>query len=71
MFNFQALAQELRESGAGFEVDSAQAFVQEAYALGRSLPRLKACGEEAQRFVQVRQGATQTTLNALDGLISK
>ena len=71
MFNFQTLAQELRESGAGFEVDSAQAFVQEAYALGRSVPRLKACAEKAQHFVQVRQGATQTTLNALDALISK
>ncbi len=71
MFNFQTLAQELRESGAGFEVESAQAFVQEAYALGRSVPRLKACAEKAQHFVKVRQGATQTTLNALDALISK
>lgn len=69
MFNFESLAQELLECGAGFRVDSANVFVREAYALGRSLPKLRSSGQAARRFVETRQGATAKTLTVIDALM--
>ena len=70
MFNFESLAQDLLDSGAGFRIASAQDFVREAYELGRSLPRLRSCSRAALGFVVARQGATQKTLGALDALMT-
>ncbi len=69
MFNFESLAEELLQSGAGFRIASAHEFVRQAYELGRSLPRLKLCGQAARGFVEARQGATEKTLDALDALM--
>jgi 3-deoxy-D-manno-octulosonic-acid transferase len=69
MFNFESLAQELLDCGAGFRIASAHAFVHEAYELGRSLPRQRLCSQAARSFVEARQGATEKTLDVLDALI--
>ncbi|MDP4919076.1 MAG: hypothetical protein NWR00_00795, partial [Burkholderiaceae bacterium] len=69
MFNFESLAQELLDCGAGFRIASAHAFVHEAYELGRSLPRQRLCSQVARSFVEARQGATEKTLDVLDALI--
>jgi 3-deoxy-D-manno-octulosonic-acid transferase len=69
MFNFESLAQELLDCGAGFRIASAQEFVREAYELGRSLPRQRVCSQAARDFVEARQGTTGKTLDALEAVM--
>ncbi|NBT75603.1 MAG: 3-deoxy-D-manno-octulosonic acid transferase [Betaproteobacteria bacterium] len=70
MFNFQAIARELRDCGAGFEVGSVAEFYGSAQLLMEDAKAYERACSAAKDFAVTHQGASARTLRALDRLLS-